>query len=102
MSNQFIDNEEIIKKIGEIFVEFEKIYGKILYLVNTETKIIKLGYIEKIRIKPSDGILRNKSRTVTLEYENFSKRLSRLIFDKTNLKFSIIYDPNIYSRGDNY
>lgn len=87
---------QTLSKINEIFKQLEKHYGKILYLVNTDTKTIRIGYIEKMIIKPSDKILKNNNRTVTIAYEKFVKKTKLIIKRETGIEFNFVYDETIY------
>lgn len=87
--------------ISNLFIQAEKYYGKILYLIDLEKRIIRIGYIEKITIKPSETILKKKNRTVTLQYERFVKRIFKLIEKNAKIKFDIVYDSCIYKEKEN-
>ena len=91
-----IDSNKNFTKISEVFKQLEKHYGKILYLVNTDTKTIRIGYIEKMVIKPSDKILKNNNRTVTIAYEKFVKKTRLIIKRETGIEFNFVYDETIY------
>lgn len=91
-----IDSNKNFTKISEVFKQLEIYYGKILYLVNTDTKTIRIGYIEKIVIKPSDKILKNNNRTVTISYEKFVKKTRLIIKRETGIEFNFVYDETIY------
>ena len=90
------DSNKNLTKISEIFKQLESYYGKILYLVNTDTKTIRIGYIEKMIIKPSDKILKNNNRTVTIAYEKFAKKTKLIIKRETGVEFNFVYDETIY------
>lgn len=90
------DSSKNFTKISEIFKQLENYYGKILYLVNTDTKTIRIGYIERMIIKPSDKILKNNNRTVTIAYEKFVKKTRLIIKRETGVEFNFVYDETIY------
>lgn len=90
------DQDQILSKINEIFKQLENHYGNILYLVNTESKTIRIGYIEKIVIKPSDKILKNNNRKVTIKYEKLVKKTRLVIKRETGIEFNFVYDEMIY------
>jgi hypothetical protein len=90
------DRSKNLNKISEIFKQLESYYGKILYLVNTDTKTIRIGYIEKMVIKPSYKILKNNNRTVTIAYEKFVKKTRLVIKRETGIEFDFVYDETIY------
>lgn len=90
------DSNKNLTKVSEIFKQLESYYGKILYLVNIDTKTIRIGYIEKMIIKPSDKILKNNNRTVTIAYEKFVKKTKLIIKRETGIEFSFVYDETIY------
>lgn len=90
------DSSKNLTKISEIFKQLESYYGKMLYLVNTDTKTIRIGYIERITIKPSDKILKNNNRTVTIAYEKFVKKTRLIIKRETGIEFNFVYDETIY------
>lgn len=90
------DQNQILPKINEIFKQLESHYGKVLYLVNTESKTIRIGYIEKMVIKPSDKILKNNNRKVTIKYEKLVKKTRLVIKRETGIEFNFVYDEMIY------
>lgn len=90
------DSESILTKINDLFKQLENHYGKILYLVNLETKTIRIGYIEGITIKPSDKIIKNNNRKVTIKYEKFVTKTKLLINRCTGIEFDFVYDEVIF------